>query len=59
MNKGTRKKKLSDEDLEFIVKLAKNKSTSFMGARRITNIINARLKKRGEVYKTGKKKENL
>ena len=29
--------------------------TSFMGARRIARIINARLAKRGEVYTTGKK----
>ena len=34
------------EDLKYIINLAKNKTTSFMGARRIARIINARLAKK-------------
>ena len=55
VNKGTRKKKISDEDLKYIIDLSKNKTTSFMGARRIARIINARLaKKRWSLYKRKK-----
>ena len=56
-NKGTRKRKLSDEYLDLIVGLAKNKTTSFMGERRITSIINKKLERKKETYKTGKKNE--
>ena len=54
-NKGTRKRKLDEKYLEYIEGLARHKTTSFMGARKITSIINKRYSRAGVRYKTGKK----
>ena len=58
-NKGTRKRKLDEKYLEYIEGLARHKTTSFMGARKITSIINKRLARAGVRYKTGKKREKF
>ena len=58
-NKGTRKRKLDEKYLKYIEGLARHKTTSFMGARKITSIINKRLAREGVKYKIGKKKGKI
>ena len=43
-----RRSKLSDEDIQYMIKLAENKTTSDMGSRKITLLMNKQLEKEGK-----------
>ena len=43
-----RRKKLTDEEIQEIIKLAENKTTSMMGSRKIASIMNEKFKEQGK-----------
>ena len=43
-----RRKKLTDEEIQEIIKLAENKTTSMMGSRKIASIMNEKFKDQGK-----------
>ena len=46
-----RRSKLPDEDIQYMIKLAENKTTSDMSSRKITLLMNNRLKEKGKKLK--------
>ena len=46
-----RKIKLNDEDIQYMIKLAENKTTSDMSSRKITLLMNNRFKEKGKKLK--------
>ena len=43
-----RRKKLTDEEIQEIIKLAENKTTSMMGSQKIASIMNKKFKEQGK-----------